>query len=389
MGQKIIRVVHCYPDWLPVTQTWMYNQVRMCSSKIENHVLCEKVRESNLFHLPRITALSQVNRLRYSFEYVLRKTRVVRQIPMFAATLRKMKPDLVHSHFGNFAWRNMNAVLSAGVPHVVSFYGADASLLPSVSPAWKKMYEQLFKKCALVLCEGPCMAEKICSLKCPEEKISILRIGVDLENIRFIPRVWAPGSVLKILIASSFRPKKGIPLAIEAAARFAKESNIDIAVGIAGDCNPDSAGISEKEKIMSALKMTGLEEKTTLYGYCTFERLMRIALDYHVFLHPSLTAPDGDDEGGAPVVLFEMMASGIPVISTRHCDIPDTITDEVNGFLAGENNAGELASCLKKICSNHGVRESVIRAARAEVEKTHDIRKQTVLLEKTYMQLTK
>ncbi len=50
---------------------------------------------------------------------------------------------------------------------------------------------------------------------------------------------------------------------------------------------------------------------------------------HHLFLSPSVTAPDGDSEGGAPVSIIEAAATGMPVVSTTHCDIPQAVDDGV------------------------------------------------------------
>lgn len=52
----------------------------------------------------------------------------------------------------------------------------------------------------------------------------------------------------------------------------------------------------------------------------------------HIFLLPSITATDGDQEG-IPEVLMEAMASGLPVISTFHSGIPELVIDGETGFL--------------------------------------------------------
>jgi len=45
---------------------------------------------------------------------------------------------------------------------------------------------------------------------------------------------------------------------------------------------------------------------------------------------------DGDCEGGAPVSLIEASASGIPVVSTVPCDIPQEVKDGLTGRLLPE-----------------------------------------------------
>ena len=42
-------------------------------------------------------------------------------------------------------------------------------------------------------------------------------------------------------------------------------------------------------------------------------------------------------------VISQALATGLPVITTRHSGLPDQIIDGKNGFLVDENNYKELA----------------------------------------------
>jgi len=75
-----------------------------------------------------------------------------------------------------------------------------------------------------------------------------------------------------------------------------------------------------------------------MLGFQPHAILFEEAYKNHIFLSPSVTALDGDTEGGAPVTIIEMAATGMPIISTKHCDIPEVIKDGVTGFLANERD---------------------------------------------------
>ena len=62
----------------------------------------------------------------------------------------------------------------------------------------------------------------------------------------------------------------------------------------------------------------------------------------------SVTAADGDEEG-IPNVLKEAMASGMPVVGTRHAGIPELVEDGVSGFLVPERDAAALADALERL----------------------------------------
>ncbi len=57
---------------------------------------------------------------------------------------------------------------------------------------------------------------------------------------------------------------------------------------------------------------------------------------------------DGDSEGGAPVITYRNDATGIPVISPNHCDIPMImLIYGMNNWLVGERNINALVMKIK------------------------------------------
>jgi len=56
-----------------------------------------------------------------------------------------------------------------------------------------------------------------------------------------------------------------------------------------------------------------------------------------VFLHPSETSPNQDQEG-VPNSLLEAMATGLPVAATQHGGIPEAVEHGRSGNIAGNPN---------------------------------------------------
>ena len=61
-------------------------------------------------------------------------------------------------------------------------------------------------------------------------------------------------------------------------------------------------------------------------GFLSQPNLRALFAASHIFLHPSETAGEGDQEG-VPNSMLEAMASGLPVIATRHGGIPEAVED--------------------------------------------------------------
>ena len=111
------------------------------------------------------------------------------------------------------------------------------------------------------------------------------------------------------------------------------------------------------------------------------------AFQHHIFLSPSVTASDGDSEGGAPVVLIEMMATGMPVVSTTHCDIPEVVDYGKGDWLVAEHDVDALASRLIWLIEHPSEWIQLIQQGREHVERHFDASVQGVKLGEIYSSL--
>ncbi len=380
-------VIHSTPVWLPQTQTWMYNQARYLPAEIDCHVVCDRTENLSQFNLPNIHCLWASSRLRYFWDKSLRKLRIRRHLEFLSQQIRSCRADLVHSHFGHIGWHDVPACRKAGVKQVVTFYGLDVNHLPRIQPRWRTRYRELFASVERVLCEGPFMARSIAELGCPEEKLTVQRLGIDLAQVAFRPRRWVEGEPLKILIAASFREKKGIVYALRALGRLGRQLPLEVTV--IGDADRSAASQSEKRKIIAAIEDGGLRENVRLLGYQPHSVMLRNAYESHLFLSPSVTAESGDTEGGAPVSIIEMAASGMLVVATFHCDIPQVIEHEKTGLLAPERDVDALVQALQTLIDHPERWLQMQEASRRHVEKSFDARRQGQALGELYRQLTK
>lgn len=382
----MVIVIHSFPTWLPQTQTWMYHQVRYLPETIENHVLCETTENLEQFWLPNIHSLSEAPRCRYYTDKILRKLAVRRHFGFDVQIQKNCNADILHSHFGNIGWRNIPAVQRAQTKHMVTFYGWDVNHLPRIDPKWYNRYGALFENVECVLCEGRHMAGCVVKLGCPEEKVTVHHLGVPVDDIAYRPRKWDGDEPFRVLIAASFREKKGIPCAFEALGEI--QHHVPLEVTVVGDANNELRSQREKRKILAVIEKYHLQSKVRLRGYQPYSILMKEAYRHHVFLSPSITADDGDTEGGAPVTLIEMAASGMPIVSTKHCDIPEVIKDGVSGLLVEERDTGGLVRQLLWLIRNPDCWKDMLDAGRKHIESEYDVHKQCLKLSRMYQNIS-
>jgi colanic acid/amylovoran biosynthesis glycosyltransferase len=314
-------------------------------------------------------------------DLAMRRAGARRHLSFLVETARAVDARLVHSHFGDYGWRNLGAVSATGMKHLVTFYGIDVVFIPRSDPRWGARYRELFDRVDRVLCEGPHMASCIVELGCPPEKVSVHHLGIDMDLLPFQPAVWQPGQPLRVLMAGSFREKKGFPYAIDALGAIRDE--VELEVTLIGDAHDERTG-REKRAILDAIERNRLGDVVRLPGYQPYESVLEDARRHHVFLSPSVTGSDGDTEGGAPVSIIEMCASGLMVVSTTHCDIPGVVLDGVTGLLARERDTDALADRLRWLLSHPDDWHGMLTAARKHIEAEFDARVQGERLGEIY-----
>jgi colanic acid/amylovoran biosynthesis glycosyltransferase len=301
---------------------------------------------------------------------------------------RENDVKILHSHFGNHGWQDLGLAKKLGIPHVVSFYGADMSKRPKVDPRWRDRYHELFHEASLIIAEGPFARKTLVGLGCPHDKVVVNRLGVDLGKIDFKERRLHKNETVKILTAGTFTEKKGIPYAIEAFALSLRNYS-NMRMTLVGDANEDDEQQGEKRKIFGLIEKYNVREKINWLGYIPYHELLKLSYSHHIFLAPSLTAKSGDTEGGSPVILTEAIASGMPVIASKHADIPEVVLNGESGWLVDERSAEQLAERIQYLVRNPDQLESMGRVGRKHIEHNYNLIFQIRCLEETYQQLLK
>jgi colanic acid/amylovoran biosynthesis glycosyltransferase len=299
------------------------------------------------------------------------------------ARLQGRSISVFHSHFANIGWNYRHLASALGAMHVVSFYGWDYTHLGHTRPRWKRRIRQLFRDADLLVCEGPHGAATLVGLGCPEEKIWVCRLGVETDQIPVYVRTKHRGE-LKLLQIASFREKKGHVYTVRAFIEATADCG-GVTLTLVG--SGDAAIIDEVRALVDS---AGLGDRVTLLPTIDFSRLHAFMVDYHVFIHPSVHTPSMDCEGGAPVVLLDAQATGMPVIATTHCDIPSEVIDGSTGLLVDERDVGGLADAIKHFCSMEQAEyDSFAQRARAHVCERFDARSCSSELGKIYRQLAR
>jgi colanic acid/amylovoran biosynthesis glycosyltransferase len=366
-------------EWLSTSENWLHCLLMHMPKEVQNHVVCARALNLDEFSVECLH-VTMADRWARFFESVRGPGRFIRRHACLGV-LQSMSPHIIHSHFGLSGWENVPLARRLRIPHIVSFYGFDVSF-PEHNSAWRPRYREMFDQASAILCEGPHMTERIVALGARPEQMRVFRLGIALDRIPYRPRTWEGIGPLRVLIAGRFAEKKGMPYALDALARIASRAPLEI--HLVGDANESVASKVEKLRIEGAIERGGLGDRVSRHGMINYRSFLELADRCHIFLSPSVHAADGDTEGGAPVTIVEMAASGMPIVSTTHCDIPYAVGGSNNALLAPERDADAVADLLLTLVENPNSWRSMLDRARAHVEQAYDSRIQGKQLAQLY-----
>jgi len=378
-------VIHDTGVWLPQSKTWIYSQITNLGEAWEAWVIANRTENLKEFPYQNIYSLrDQHGMIRWFLELTLRRFGIAHQSPTLCRFVRKKRPTIIHSHFGTLGWYNLNMARVTSARHIVSFYGFDVTRVP-LDPTWRQRYQNLFTKVDRVLCEGPHMGRQIEKLGCPAEKISVFRLGVNLSKLPFRPRIRQSDEPFKILIAATFVEKKGLPYAIEAIHGLrSQRPGLAVQATIVGDASRATGSNILKKTLHESITNLGMADIFRFTGFCNHSMLIELGDNHDIFLSPSVTAADGDTEGGAPVTIIEMAALGMPIVSTTHCDIPGILAPTNREMLVAERDSAALTRVLLKLADNPQDWAQLGRENREHIERHFDSRMQGRQLTKIY-----
>jgi colanic acid/amylovoran biosynthesis glycosyltransferase len=287
---------------------------------------------------------------------------------------------LLHIYFGQIAVHLLPLIRAWERPSIVSFHGADV-LVDMNKPAYREATRQMLEAVNLVLVRSESLRRAVIDLGCDEGKVQIQRTGIPLGEFPFHERSFVAGAATewRFVQAGRLIEKKGLPVTLRAFAVFLRQHpNAKLTIAGEGPLLVQLQDLARDLKIDSRVSFT---------GFVSQEKLREIYYASHIFLHPSQTGRDGNQEG-VPNSMLEAMANGLPVFATRHGGIPEVIENGVSGVLVGEGDHEKLAAALLDAATDPGFLSRIARNGTEIVRKNFDLPAQAQRLEEIYLRMT-
>jgi len=303
--------------------------------------------------------------------------------------LRERKVELIHAYFGPVAWRMLSLSKRLRVPLVVTFLGDEVA--PRLGdwwswwiqsdgkpPDWPARLQELFEGADLLLAEGPFLRRRLVELGSPAHKTLVQRIALPIDRYATADALPPSRDKKTILFAGRFCAQKGVLYVLAAVRELLKERN-DVELRMIGDEKLTDGKYASQ--VYGYIREHDLDGHVRLLGFLNHADYLRELEAADIFLHPSIVDDDGLSEGGAPTTILEAQALGKPVVSTRHCDIPNVTLPDESAILVAERDSAALADALRSLLDDPERRRAMGRAGRRHMQANHDVAKEAALLE--------
>lgn len=195
------------------------------------------------------------------------------------------------------------------------------------------------------ICSGETLAAKF------ESQRTFTLVAGPLSQDEFFYRPdTCQGKRIRILLLSYIRPEKGVEYLIEAVARLTTNRPWELwIIGPTEHYTEYHAGLQQ------LATQRGLADRIHWGGHVKFgPDMFELYRSADVFVLPSLSE-------GAPRVLIEARANGLPVVATRVGGIPSAVRDGVDGLLVPPRDPDAIAAAIERLIVDGDLRRTLIR----------------------------
>ena len=258
--------------------------------------------------------------------------------------LRRVRPEIVHTHKSKAGVVGRIAAWMAGVP--VTLHTFHGLVFKGYFSAWRTrlivLVERLLARRTDVLVAVSALQrdELLADRIAAPSRIRTVPLGVDLDpflnqrrgDAGFREELGFGASTRLVGIVARLVPIKGVDVFLSAAEQVAAALP-DVRFVVIGDGELRGAleSLARERKLSGRVRFTGFRnDMARIYG----------SLDLSVL---------SSRHEGLPVALLESVASGCYVVATRVGGVPDLLRSERIGLMVAPDNAGALAAGIQRV----------------------------------------
>ena len=273
-----------------------------------------------------------------------------RERAAIAALCRQLRPDIVHTHGYRADVVDGPAARRTGVPIVTTVHGFCGG-------DWKnRLFEGLqrraFRRADAVVVVSRPLRDQLIESQVPEARIHVVQNAwaeqgprLDREDARRM--IGVRGNGFRIGWVGRLSEEKAPDVLVDALPHL---DDLTLAVSMVGDGRM-------REGLRGRLDALGLNTRVQRHG--AIPDVGRLFAAFDVFVLSSRTE-------GTPIVLFEAMAAGVPIVTTAVGGVPDVVSP-AEAILVPREDPAALAEGIRSVYSDPAAAEERAQRARARL----------------------
>lgn len=346
-----MRILIFVRNFLPYSETFIHNQISMMPDNVEVFVLCLKRKNKERFPFKNVYCLKKITivTLLIHIAGLIKSIDKERLLCSWYAKkiekiVNKLRIDLLHIHFGSNLFQYHNAFLKLTIPILVTFHGYDATVKMKDDRYRSKLVEAFNKVNVYGIAVSKAIKDSLCRAGLDGKKINLHYIGIDCSLFIRKERFLLNEQEIKLIQVGRFVQKKGHEYTVSVLEKLFS-SGIKAHVYFIGNgpLMPNIVGMVQKKNLTGSVSFLGVLNSDEVK-----EKLS----EADIFVQPSITADNGDQEG-LPISIMEAMAIGLPVVSTYHSGIPEIVRNGVDGYLFEEKDVDGYYQAIRSTIDNY------------------------------------
>lgn len=358
-SEQPLRILVWKTEWLPVSETFVRNQIAGLRTN-GAHVTSVGLRqvESPISDPDDIilfsnTQFGRSGRWLAKRGFVEKRTR---------RAILDAAPDVILAHFATDAFGVLRAARRLGIPVATVMHGSD--VMRRRSSGERRRLSKVLRQSDSLVTVSAFLKSQLVARGIPASRITVLPIGIPTET-----REVEPMDSTDLVFVGRLSAVKGAEDVLQALSLL-NERGIAPSVRIVGDGHLRSQLEETASELTSPVEFTGALNP---------EQVHRALQSSAVFVGPSKTAPNGDQEGFG-IVFLEAALAGLPVVAYRHGGVQEAVEDSVTGILVEEGDVTALSRSIGELLVNPDLRSRLGDAARTRVLVDFDVNRRSASL---------
>ena len=265
--------------------------------------------------------------------------------------ISKTNPDIIYADYGTEGTALLALANRLKVPLVTHFHGYDLTFCLN-SERYRERMTALAKSGHPTIVPSNHLKRLFRIATGRSDATHVIPYEPNLSGLSSLSRERA--SRPTVVALGRLTGKKN-PLALIESFRIVVKEIPDAVLEIVGD-GPEKRIV--EERICDA----GMQDRVVLHGALEHSSALKILSKAWAFAQHSVTGLNGDQEG-LPIAILESLALKIPVVSTIHSGIPESVIDQTNGFLVNEHDYESMGRRLIEVLQQPDIFEESFQSA--------------------------